>query len=197
MYSQAGAPPLHPAKGTASLWNPASARPPDPVAQRYLDRQGESEKKTVLCSSAKASKGVMLMSNKRKPARLRNRAVTVRMTEEEYRAMKAKVEESGLPQQTYIIEAVTGSPIIDSSGVKQLLAVWKENSRNLSDLVRQIKGLGTNVNQMAHIANGQGYLPAVRSLDGISEKLDLARKEAEKIWRSTRLLISQQNHMEQ
>ena len=139
----------------------------------------------------------MLMSNKRKPARLRNRAVTVRMTEEEYRAMKAKVEESGLPQQTYIIEAVTGSPIIDSSGVKQLLAVWKENSRNLSDLVRQIKGLGTHVNQMAHIANGQGYLPAVRSLDGISEKLDLARKEAEKIWRSTRLLISQQNHMEQ
>ena len=68
------------------------------------------------------------MSNKRKPARLRNRAVTVRMTEEEYRAMKAKVEESGLPQQTYIIEAVTGSPIIDSSGVKQLLAVWKENA---------------------------------------------------------------------
>ena len=70
-------------------------------------------------------KGVMAMSKKKNPARHRNRAVTVRMTDEEFLAMREKVEESGLSQQTYIIEAVTGTPILPADGVEELLSEWK------------------------------------------------------------------------
>ena len=135
------------------------------------------------------------MSKKKNPARHRNRAVTVRMTDEEFLAMREKVEESGLSQQTYIIEAVTGTPILPADGVEELLSEWKANSKDLSDLSRQLRGLGTNVNQMAHIANGYGDLPSEQSLERISENVNQARKVADKIWQSIRSLTSQQSHM--
>ena len=106
----------------------------------------------------------MAMSNKKNPARYRNRAITVRMTDEEFLAMREKVEESGLSQQTYIIEAVTGTPILPAHGIEELLSEWKDNSKDLSDLSRQLRGLGTNVNQMARIANGYGDLPSEQTV---------------------------------
>lgn len=135
------------------------------------------------------------MSNKKNFSRRRNRAVTVRMTDEEYQAMKDRVEMSGLSQQTYIIEAVTGAPIISSDGVDSLLSEWKENSKNLSKLTRQMRGLGTNVNQMAHIANGYGDLPSEQYLYRINQNVEQAKKVVDRIWQSTRSLISQQSHM--
>ena len=136
-----------------------------------------------------------MMSKKKNPARRRNRAVTVRMTDEEYLAMKARVDESGLPQQTYMIEAVTGAPIISADDASSLLQEWKANSRDLSDLSRQLRGLGTNVNQMARIANGYGDLPSEQYLHRISENVDQAKKGVNQIWQSIRSLISQQSHM--
>jgi hypothetical protein len=136
-----------------------------------------------------------MMSKKKNPARRRNRAVTVRMTDEEYLAMKARVDESGLPQQTYLIEAVTGAPIISADDAFGLLEEWKANSRDLSDLSRQLRGLGTNVNQMARIANGYGDLPSEQYLHRISENVDQAKKGVDQIWRSIRSLTSQQSHM--
>ena len=140
-------------------------------------------------------KGVMAMSNKKNPTRHRNRAVTVRMTDEEFLAMREKVEESGLSQQTYIIEAVTGTPILPAHGIEELLSEWKDNSKDLSDLSRQLRGLGTNVNQMARIANGYGDLPSEQYLRRISENVDQAKKGVDQIWRSIRSLTSQQSHM--
>ena len=140
-------------------------------------------------------KGLMAMSNKKNPTRHRNRAVTVRMTDEEFLAMREKVEESGLSQQTYIIEAVTGTPILPADGMEELLSEWKDNSKDLSDLSRQLRGLGTNVNQMACIANEYGDLPSEQYLHRISENVDQAKKGVDQIWRSIRSLISQQSHM--
>ena len=135
------------------------------------------------------------MSNKKNPARYRNRAITVRMTDEEFLAMREKVEESGLSQQTYIIEAVTGTPILPADGMEELLSEWKDNSKDLSDLSRQLRGLGTNVNQMARIANGYGDLPSEQYLRRISENVDQAKKGVDQIWRSIRSLTSQHSHM--
>ena len=115
------------------------------------------------------------MSNKKNPARYRNRAITVRMTDEEFLAMREKVEESGLSQQTYIIEAVTGTPILPAHGIEELLSEWKDNSKDLSDLSRQLRGLGTNVNQMARIANGYGDLPSEQAKMLIRQKREWTR----------------------
>lgn len=124
----------------------------------------------------------------RKTRRRRNKAVTVRMNDEEYAVLQTKVDESGLTQQAYIISAVIEGTITSSDEI----AVLKDISKTFADLEKQLRGLATNVNQMAHIANGYGVLPAVNDLERLSAQLENYRKESEQIWQSIRSLINQQ-----
>ena len=129
----------------------------------------------------------------KKVKRKRNKAVTVRMSESEYADFLNKVKESGLSQQAYIISAVRGATITPSDEI----AVLKEISKTFADFEKQVRGLGTNVNQMAHVANGQGYLPGEEALTRLSDQVGNIRKESEEIWQSIRSSINQQKATEQ
>lgn len=74
---------------------------------------------------------------------------------------------------------------------------WKKLNRQFGELVRQIRGMATNVNQMAHVANGTGELPSLKKLNKTENQIYHFRKECDEQWQSIRRLISQQNHMEQ
>lgn len=128
-----------------------------------------------------------------KVKRRRNRAVTIRMSESEYTDFMNKVKESGLSQQTYFINAVRAAAITPSDEIK----VLKEISKTFANLERQLRGLATNVNQMAHVANGSGVLPTENDLDRVSDQLNNYRKESESVWQSIRSLIGQQRRTEQ
>lgn len=129
----------------------------------------------------------------KKVKRRRNKAVTVRMSESEYADFLNKVEESGLSQQAFIISAVRGATITPSDEI----AVLKEISKTFADFEKQVRGLGTNVNQMAHVANGQGYLPGEEALTRLSDQVGNMRKGSEEIWQSIRSSINQQKATEQ
>ena len=123
-----------------------------------------------------------------KANRKRNKAITIRMTESEYSDLQARVTESGLSQQEFIINAIRGANITPSEGI----AVMKEISKTFSEYVKQLRGIGTNVNQMAHVANGQGYLSGETILLGLSDQVGIMRKDGEDVWQSIRSSINQQ-----
>ena len=131
--------------------------------------------------------------NKKKAKRRRDISVTFRMNTDEYALLQNKVKESGLTQQAYIINAIKETPIISSDEI----AVQKELSKNFAVLVQQLRGLATNVNQMAHIANGQGILPTTSELIKASDEISKYRKESEELWLLIRSLINQQSRTEQ
>lgn len=118
--------------------------------------------------------------------RRRNKAVTIRMSEAEYDDLQNKVKESGLSQQAYVINAIHGSTITSAEEIDAL----KEFSRIFADQDRQMRGMATNVNQMARVANGQGLLPTATKLDEISDQIFDYRKEHDKAWLSIRSSIS-------
>ena len=120
--------------------------------------------------------------------RRRNRAVTIRMNETEYTDFMKRVDESGLSQQSYFINGVRGAIITPSDEI----AALKEISKTCAGLEQQLRGLATNVNQMAHVANGRGELPTENDLDLLSDQLAGYRRESESLWQSIRLLINQQ-----
>ena len=132
------------------------------------------------------------MTNK-KVKRKRDKAVTIRMNKEEYEALQNRVEDSGLTQQAYIISAIKGATITPSDEI----AVHKEISKTFAELVKQLRGLATNVNQMAHVANGQGLLPTTEILIQTSAEIGDYRKECEELWLLIRSSINQQNRTEQ
>lgn len=73
------------------------------------------------------------MVNKRVKRR-RNKAVTIRMSEDEYKTLQDKVDESGLSQQAYIISAIKGATITPSNEIE----VQKEISKTFAELVKQL-----------------------------------------------------------
>ena len=124
--------------------------------------------------------------------RTRDRAVTVRMSDSEYDSLRDKVRESGLSQQSYIISAVLDSSVTTSDTID----VLKRISRTFAGVEQQLRGLGTNVNQMAHIANGTGIIPSARELEHISDQVTTYRKECDQVWQSIRSSIPNQRHTE-
>ena len=128
-----------------------------------------------------------------KPNRKRNRTVTVRMNDAEYNELLTKVNEAGVSQQTFIIGAVHDATITSSDQLQVLMQI----SSTFADLERQLRGLATNVNQMARVANGLGMIPIESELSRISDQLTSYRKESEKVWQSIRSSISQPKATEQ
>ena len=122
--------------------------------------------------------------------RKRNIAVTIRMNDAEYNTLNTKVAESGLTQQAFVINAIKQTVIMPMEDHLILMNI----SMTFTDLIRQLRGLATNVNQMAKWANTTGELPTEHQLDEIYENLDLFRKECDHTWLSIRSLIMPPRH---
>ena len=122
--------------------------------------------------------------------RSRNNIVTIRMNDDEYAVLKAKVKESGLTQQSFINNAIKGATIASDDEVE----ILKDLSITFADLVRQLRGLATNINQIAHVANGMRILPLKIELSKTREEIKSYKKECEEILQLIRSLINQQRH---
>ena len=94
--------------------------------------------------------------------RNRKNIVSIRMNDEEYDLLKAKVKEAGVTQQSFIINAIIGATIASAD------------------------------NQIAHIANGQGALPPLNELLRIHDEISNIRTESDEIWLSIRSSINSQ-----
>ena len=125
--------------------------------------------------------------------RKRNRTISIRVSDQEYETIQKKLNETGLTQQAFILKAVEGATISTAEDKQQL----KEINLKLADLLKQIKGIGVNINQMAYRANAYRELPTVQKLNEYQNENEKLRREAETIWQSIRQLISQQKHMGQ
>ena len=116
----------------------------------------------------------------------------MRMSDSEYDSLRNKVSESGLSQQSYIISAALDSSVTTSDTID----VLKDISRTFAGVEQQLRGLGTNVNQMAYIANSTGMTPSVKELEHISDQVTEYRKECNSVWQSIRSSIPKQRHTE-
>ena len=125
--------------------------------------------------------------------RKRNHAVYIRMNTKEYDKLQRKVKQSGLSMQSYIIHAALEGKVASQEEIN----ILRDHSKWLEDFDRQLRGIGTNVNQLAHVANGQGALPSAIKLAELANDVASFRNEVNKNWRLTRLSIQRQKVMGQ
>jgi len=124
--------------------------------------------------------------------RKRNRTISIRVSEQEYEAIQKKIQATKQTQQSFILNAIEGAVILTAKDSKLL----KDISMQLADLLKQIKGIAVNINQLAYKVNAYGELPAERQLKEYSLQTEKLRKEADEIWRLIRQSISRQRHTE-
>ena len=125
--------------------------------------------------------------------RKRNYTVTIRMNKAEYNLLQSKVKESGQTQQTVVLHAVADLKIASTEEVEEL----KKLNQMLAEILNQLRGAATNLNQIARKLNTDGVMPIEEVLYYLNRNILNYRKESEKIWQPIRRLISVQILMEQ
>lgn len=124
--------------------------------------------------------------------RKRKHQVKIWMSDEEIALLKKKVNETGQDQQTVILNAIAGHKTTSAEEVAEL----KESNKQFADAIRQLRGIGNNVNQIARYANTVGVIQDGVNLHQVSEEIKSSTKECEKAWQLIRQSISQRRHME-
>ena len=124
--------------------------------------------------------------------RKRKHQVKIWMSDEEIAMLKKKINETGQDQQTVILNAIAGHKTTSAEEVAEL----KESNKQFADAIRQLRGIGNNVNQIARYANPVGVIQDGVNLHQVSEEITSSTKECEKAWQLIRQSISQRRHME-
>lgn len=112
--------------------------------------------------------------------RYRDHAITFRMTSAEMELFENAFSASGFDtKQNYIISTICKKDMISDRHIHLYFKILTL----LEDLYRQLKGIGINVNQMAHKANAKGILPALNELNNATI---LLKGEVNHTWESIR-----------
>ena len=121
--------------------------------------------------------------------RNRSNCVSIRYSDEEYKVLQERIKESGQTKSAYIINATLNGKVSSADDVQEM----KEQSKLLLDIDKQLRGMGTNLNQIAHVANGKGIIPSADKLKEIEREVVDVKREVDDIWQSTRQSIGRQN----
>lgn len=124
--------------------------------------------------------------------RKRNRTISIRVSEQEYESIQKKIQATKQTQQSFILNTIEGAAILTAKDSKLL----KDISMQLADLLKQIKGIAVNINQLAYKANAYGEIPTEKQLREYGTQTEVLRREADAIWQLIRRSISRQRHTE-
>lgn len=105
---------------------------------------------------------------------LKEYKVSFKFSEVDYRKLERDVKQSGVDRSKYLRALVQGAGGID-----------KEFPTDRTNLIRQITGIATNVNQIAKYANSQGaiYFSEMDKLQVMLQEIKQLLKEVLEVWR--------------
>lgn len=124
--------------------------------------------------------------------RKRTHQIKIWMNDEEYDLLLDKMHRSGQTRQNVIISALKEATITTEEEIGELM----HSNSLMADLLKQLRGVATNINQMAHMANATGQIASINELAKLNNQISDFRKEGESIWQLIRQSISQRKHMQ-
>ena len=112
----------------------------------------------------------------------RDKEIHLRMTDSELADFKEKLNASGMTQTDFVISAIIGAQIAS----KELTAEKHEQNKMLEHFLVQLRKIGTNVNQIARIANQTGEANVLGELQEYRTQLSELKED---LCRYTKSLI--------
>ena len=124
--------------------------------------------------------------------RKRTHQIKIWMNDEEYALLLDKMQRSGQTRQNVMISALKEATITTKEEISEL----KRSNSLMADLLKQLRGMATNINQVAHMANATGQIASINELSKMTNQISNFRREGEVIWQLIRQSISQRKHMQ-
>jgi len=111
---------------------------------------------------------------------LKEYKVSFKLSEADYKKLEQDVKQSGVDRSKYLRALVQGAGGID-----------KDFPMDRANLIRQITGIATNVNQIAKYANSQGvvYFSEMDKLQVLLQEIKQLLKEVLEVWRLQKFSI--------
>ena len=111
---------------------------------------------------------------------LKEYKVSFKLSEADYKKLEQDVKQSGVDRSKYLRALVQGAGGID-----------KDFPMDRANLIRQITGIATNVNQIAKYANSQGviYFSEMDKLKVLLQEIKQLLKEVLEVWRLQKFSI--------
>ena len=117
--------------------------------------------------------------------RSRDVAVKIYMNKEEHEALLQIIKVTGQSMRTVITNAVMGMPLIPADVTTKVQNI----NLKMSEQYRQLRGMATNINQLARVANKYQCPTDSLEMERIKEELHLMREELDDTWRLLRSLL--------
>ena len=107
------------------------------------------------------------------------------MNTTEYEELRKIKNETGQSMRAVITKAVIGMPLIPADVITKVQHI----NLKMSEQYRQLRGMATNINQLARVANKYQCPVDIVELERIKENLHLMREEMDDTWRLLRQLL--------
>ena len=118
----------------------------------------------------------------RKETRMRKRRIELkfRLSEKEFAALQRGMAEAGfVNRNAYLVRLITGAQIYPKDQLIQL-------NLEFSIMNRLIRGIGTNINQLAKISNTNRQAPSAKLLADMSQDVRVMKSNLDELWEETR-----------
>lgn len=112
----------------------------------------------------------------------RRKEIKLRLTEQEFAALTDMVKQSGLSRNAFLVRMIkqqTIYPVDKLSKTNEMLAA----------LLAQLRGMATNMNQIAKIANTRKEVPAMNYLRYILAAIQNLKEESQPVFTSVREVL--------
>jgi hypothetical protein len=102
-----------------------------------------------------------------------------RLSQDEYALLQKNLAEAGMTRNAYLIRLVTGATIFPKAQLIQL-------NLEYSMMNRLLRGIGTNINQIAKVANTNHATPSATLLADMHQDVQTLRHNLQPLWDETR-----------
>ena len=107
-----------------------------------------------------------------------------RLSEEEYNALQKKLSDAGMNRNTFLVRLISDATIFPKD---ELIRMNMEYSM----MNRLLRGIGTNINQIAKVANSNKATPSAKLLLDIYQDVQTLKHNLVPLWNETRSTLWQ------